>query len=515
MNSEQAKQALGLDATASSEEALAELNKKRIQVVEKLAAAPTEALKAKFEQSLTQLAEAEKALNPSPARSSLSETKLADLPGAAPVGDGSAQLLHLKPGDKLGGRYEIKELIGQGGMGAVYRTFDKNRQQDIAIKVLLPSLTSHEKARERFLNEARLSSDLSHPNIVNVYDVQQEGDIYFLTMELLEGQDLRQVMENRKMVRQNFSEQEMVELARALGAGLDHAHKKTIHRDIKPENVWQTEEGEYKLMDFGIARLMSTSQRTQTGAAMGTAYYMAPEQLKGARDIDGRADQYAIGVLLYEMATGEVPAGIIKPLELARKDLGKGFCDAVTKCLQADPSERHLSMSAFISAIETKNTFPVGSPGNKKSVQITLMVMALLAVGVVLGVAVLNYQGKMKWFSADNTENHKSAVAVEYVKLDEVVVELKNIKFRRYAKVSVSLQVKKPGDVPIVRQNSAALRDIVIDKTSSMTLSNDVASAADMQFLSREILSAIQSKLMDVADRKIVARVLFTGFVIQ
>lgn len=143
MNAEQAKQALGLEPTVSNDEALAELTKKRAQVAEKLATAPTEALKAKFQQMQQKLDEVEAALKAGSAATSrppLSETKLADLPGMSPRGSqgdaGSAQQLHLKSGDTLAGRYEIKELIGQGGMGAVYRAHDKNRGQDIAIKVL-------------------------------------------------------------------------------------------------------------------------------------------------------------------------------------------------------------------------------------------------------------------------------------------------------------------------------------------------------------------------------------------
>jgi serine/threonine protein kinase len=380
MNAEQVKQLLGLEVSVSNEAALAELNHKRTQLEEKRNAAPTDALKAKFEQSLKQLAEAEKALrqsaSPAP-RSPLSETKMADLPGMAPKGSqGDAtgiQQLHLQPGDILAGRYEIKEQIGAGGMGAVYRVHDQNRAEDIAIKVLLPSLTAHERARERFLDEARLSSKLSHPNIVNVYDVQHDGELFFITMELLEGQDLRGYLDNIKTLRQQVVIDDARRIVGELATGLAYAHQYTVHRDIKPENIWLTDTGAIKLMDFGIARLMSASQRTQTGAAMGTAYYMAPEQLKGISEIDGRADQYALGVLLYEMLAGEVPAGRIEPLNKLRKDAPKSLSQAVDKCLSANPDNRYPDVASFNAAISRKSV-------------ITMPALPLRQIGMVAGV---------------------------------------------------------------------------------------------------------------------------------
>lgn len=268
---------------------------------------------------------------------SLTDTKLADLPGFAPD---DVQAIELQVGQLLANRYEIQALLGQGGMGAVYQARDRNTERAIALKLLLPSLLKNERAKQRFLSEAKISQQLSHPHIVNVFDVQQHGDLYFLTMELLEGMDLRHVIQKKRRAGQRFSEQELRELVAQLAPALDYAHKYTVHRDIKPENIWLNAEGEYKIMDFGIARVQSLTQRTQTGAALGTAYYMAPEQLKGQENIDGRADIYALGVLLYEMATGDVPAGVIKPLNEKRRDLSKGFCRAVMSALQNDPQER-------------------------------------------------------------------------------------------------------------------------------------------------------------------------------
>lgn len=379
---------LGLDPGASTDAIKKAATQKKADLQSKISSAPTDALKDKFRQLLDKVIAAEQSLSQASSsanRCPLSATKMADLPGMGnsygAAGEG-ATLINLAAGTMLANRYQIKEQIGAGGMGAVYRAHDKNRDEDIAIKLLLPSLTAHEKARERFLDEARLSTKLSHPNIVNVYDVQQDGENYFITMELLEGQDLRQVMENRKLARQPFSIEEVQELIGQIATALDYAHKHTVHRDIKPENIWLTDDDEVKLMDFGIARLMSTSQRTQTGAAMGTAYYMAPEQLKGSKNIDGRADQYSLAVMAYELLTGEVPAGAMIPVNELRKDVPKALAATIAKALSPKPELRFASAGEFSQALAIKQgglSLPdLGLPPQ------TLAIAASVIAGIVL-----------------------------------------------------------------------------------------------------------------------------------
>lgn len=341
-----------------------------------------------------------------PASSPLSQTKLADLPQ---FGAGFAQenqaALQFKAGDVLAGRFRIEECIGIGGMGAVYRAFDKNRDQSIAVKVLLPALLSSAAAKERFLDEARISSQLSHPNIVNVFDVQNDGDLYFITMELLEGQNLRQYLENLELTKQSMSVDEALAIARDVCEGLQHAHEYTVHRDIKPENIWITGEGKIKIMDFGIARVMNSSQMTKTGAAMGTAYYMAPEQLKGRTDIDGRADQYAVGVMLYEMISGHVPAGRVDSLNKINKDVSKHLSDVVDQMLSGNPDERFASIKeAQEEFLKKKSGFGFGNSkpkakNNRKSAQAgngnTTKLMLAAGVVVALSLGGLHLTGNL------------------------------------------------------------------------------------------------------------------------
>src|SRR6185369_10867461 len=195
-------------------------------------------------------------------------------------------LIRMEPGAVLSSRLEIGALLGQGGMGNVYAARDRLKDEDVAIKVLRQDLLFSTAAKERFLAEAKVSCNLSHPNIVRVYDVGQSGSYYYFSMERLKGHNLRKLIE-----------------------ALRYAHRYIVHRDIKPENIWLADDGTVKLMDFGIARAYSSSHMTQTGMTLGTAYYMAPEQQIAAKDVDWRADQYALGVVLYELLSGQLPTG--------------------------------------------------------------------------------------------------------------------------------------------------------------------------------------------------------------
>lgn len=382
MDIQQAKTLLALadDSAPGPAEIDAAYQTQKIKIEAQINDAPTAVLADKFKQRLQSFDEAKALLlavpevqisNTSP--SALSQTKMADLPGAGPTAQAS-----LQPGQWLAERYEIKHLIAQGGMGAVYQAYDKNRDAVIAIKVLLPELLKNDRAKEKFLDEARLSSELSHPNIVNVFDVQNDGELYFLTMELLEGQDLRGFITSHQNTGQSIEVEEALDIAQSLCEALSYAHASTVHRDIKPENVFMCEDGQIKLMDFGIARIVSNTQRTQTGAATGTAYYMAPEQIKGRGQIDGRADQYALAVLLYELLSGEVPTGRMESLNKIRKDVPKALSLAVDTALSPKAESRFIDITAFATALSKK----------RSGIKLPFKAMGI-AVGVLMGVGLL------------------------------------------------------------------------------------------------------------------------------
>jgi serine/threonine protein kinase len=200
------------------------------------------------------------------------------------------------------GRYEIIEKLGQGGMGTVYKAFDPLLTRVVAIKVISGQLDTQPEHRERFFREARAAAQLSHRNIITIHDLGEHEGAPFLAMEYLEGRDL----DRRLRDREPMSLAQKLELALSIAEGICHAHAcGVVHRDIKPANVFVTNDGLVKILDFGLARLVS-SDMTRSGLMVGTVNYMAPEQLRGEKS-DHRADIFAFGVLLYELLSGKRP----------------------------------------------------------------------------------------------------------------------------------------------------------------------------------------------------------------
>jgi len=209
----------------------------------------------------------------------------------------------LSVGYRISGRYEILRLIGEGGMANVYLAIDIFLKRQCAVKVLRGDLSNDEKFVMRFQREAISASSLSHPNIVELYDVGEDKGKYYIVMEYIEGKTLRQLVKKRKAL----SVYEVVDIAKQLSSGLAHAHeKKVIHRDIKPHNIIISSDGKAKIMDFGIAMISNYSMLTNTNSIIGSVHYLSPEQVSG-KGADNRSDIYSLGVVVYEMLTGEVP----------------------------------------------------------------------------------------------------------------------------------------------------------------------------------------------------------------
>jgi serine/threonine protein kinase len=367
VDTEQALKVMGLSGMPDHNLLRVEYDRLRGELASRLSNAPTDGLRAKYQSALGELVAAYESLRApdSSGVAGLSKSRVRDLPGESPslTGAGSARendAVACAPGDVLLDRYEIRQLIGQGGMGSVYKAFDRTRKEEIALKMLLPALLSNPQARERFLSEAKISSRLSHPNIVTVFDVQSVGDRHFLTMELLKGQTLRKMMDQSANAANPHALGFMSarELAISIGAALTYAHRFTVHRDVKPENIWVDEEGVYKLMDFGIARLLSGSQIPMTAAVVGSAYYMAPEQLKPGKAIDARTDEYSLAVVLYEVTSGEVPMGRAKSLATRVSGVPSGFSRAVDRALDPQPNNRFPDVASFVDAVQQGNAIP-------------------------------------------------------------------------------------------------------------------------------------------------------------
>ncbi|HEX4574188.1 MAG TPA: protein kinase [Gemmatimonadales bacterium] len=271
----------------------------------------------------------------------------------------------LRPGTVFANRYEVQELLGMGGMGVVYRAFDRDLQEAVAIKTLRPeALAGDGVALERFKQEIRLARKITHRNVVRTYDLGEANGTYFLTMEYVEGTSLKQLIAARERVPVPV----VLTIGKQLCRALEVAHEQgVIHRDIKPHNIVVDASGFLKVMDFGIARLAHPPQGkglTQDGASIGTPDYMSPEQLAG-EEVDARSDLYSAGVVLFECLTGRVPfvadtiyALIAQHLEAAPPDprtlnpsVPDDLAQVVRRAMARDPADRYQTAAELHAAL--------------------------------------------------------------------------------------------------------------------------------------------------------------------
>jgi serine/threonine protein kinase len=265
-------------------------------------------------------------------------------------------------------RYEVLAEVGRGGMGVVYRTHDHETDEVIALKALRPELATDTLLLERFKRELRLARRITHKNVCRVYDLHRSSGLCFVTMEFVEGENLRSVLLRRGAL----NLEEGIDVARQVCAALREAHKQGIvHRDLKPENVMLDRSGMVKVMDFGIARSVGT-ESTVTVGTLGTPAYMAPEQAEG-RAVDLRTDIYALGLVLYEVFTGVVAFTADTPIALVWKQvheppvhprdlepsLPPTLEKAILKCLEKDPTLRYQSAEEVSVLLERLAKAPV------------------------------------------------------------------------------------------------------------------------------------------------------------
>ncbi len=266
-------------------------------------------------------------------------------------------------GKKLEGRYEIRELVGVGGMANVYKGYDVAENRTVAIKILRDEFLDNEEFLHRFRNEFRAISLLNHPNIVQVYDVSFTQKIQCIVMEYIDGITLKEYIEQEKVIRWKEAVHFTVQILR----GLQHAHDRGIvHRDIKPQNIMLLSDGTIKLTDFGIAHFSRSSTHTITNKAIGSVHYISPEQASGSMT-DARTDLYSIGVLLFEMLTGKLPFEADSPVSVAilqiqsaptaptsiNPDIPKGLEEIIMKAMQKDSSKRYQSAAEMLRDIDS------------------------------------------------------------------------------------------------------------------------------------------------------------------
>jgi serine/threonine-protein kinase len=259
-------------------------------------------------------------------------------------------------------RYEIIETLGRGGMGQVFRVYDKKIEGEIALKVIKPEISSSKNTIDRFRNELKLAREISHRNICRMYDLNEDNGTYFITMEYVPGENLKSFIRRSGLL----SIGKTIRIAKQVCEGLSEAHKqKIIHRDLKSSNIMIDKEGNSRIMDFGIARSLGTKDMTDPGMRIGTPEYMSPEQAD-AKETDHRSDIYSFGIILYEMLTGRLPfEGDTSSIIVARhkretpenpKTLNSQIPDElnrlVLKCLEKTAEQRYQNVEAILHELE-------------------------------------------------------------------------------------------------------------------------------------------------------------------
>jgi len=283
------------------------------------------------------------------------------------------------------GRYRVLEELGQGSMGIVYKAHDPNLDLILAVKVLRPECLQGETLVKRFLAEARVLGRLDHPNIVRVYNVDEDQGTVYIAMEFLEGEGLNDLAKRKRL-----SPEEIADLGAKIAEGLGYAHSKGIvHRDVKPGNILVRSDGKPKITDFGIARIEDTAEhlRTQAGEVLGTPAYMSPEQVL-SEPVDGRSDIFSLGIILYELCAGERPfrgdslgavfqaitQAMPVPLLERHPEIPAALAEVVERCLRRNPANRFQSgedLAAALRACFRKESpaevAPVDSPQTRKN----------------------------------------------------------------------------------------------------------------------------------------------------
>ncbi|NDJ51503.1 MAG: protein kinase [Chloroflexi bacterium] len=266
------------------------------------------------------------------------------------------------------GKYELRERIGRGGMAEVYKAYHPTLDRYVALKILHPFLSEDPEFRDRFGREARNIAQLRHPNIVQVYDFDEEAnrELFYMVMEYIDGPTLRTRLMQLSFQGERFTIPEAISITQDIGAALAYAHNRDmIHRDIKPANVMIDSDGRTVLTDFGIARIVSGPNMTASGSMVGTPAYMSPEQGLGQPG-DHRSDIYSLGVLLYQMVTGSVPFDADTPIAIVLKhvndplpaptelnpDIPEGLERILYKALTKDPSDRYQRIDDMISHLD-------------------------------------------------------------------------------------------------------------------------------------------------------------------
>ncbi|MBN1348323.1 protein kinase [candidate division KSB1 bacterium] len=367
--------------------------------------------------------------------------------------------------------YEILEKIGEGGMGVVYKARDTKLDRIVALKFLHSDLTGDPDAKARLIKEAQAAAKLDHPNICTVYEIDESDDLTFISMNYIEGKNLDDIL-----ARGALPIDEALDIAIQIAAGVQNAHEHgIIHRDIKSANIMVTDDGQVKIMDFGLVKFIGKKKITKSGTKLGTVSYMSPEQACG-EEVDHRTDIWSFGMVLYEMLTGHLPFrgelertvmnAIInqhpEPFDKGDTDSPEYLKSIVAKCLVKDREQRYQSAGTILADLKAKNRAIVAKSRSTPLRAFIKKHKYMSGISILLLIALLSF-GKIYWF-ADRSEAAIDAIAILPLAnltgdpeqdffsdgmTDALINELGKIgRFRVISRTSVMQYKKAPKSIP-------------------------------------------------------------------
>jgi len=352
-----------------------------------------------------------------------------------------ASVVELTRGVMFAKRYEVIEELGKGGMGKAYRVFDKKIEEEVALKVLSHEIAADRKTIERFRNELKFTRKIGHRNVCKMYDLNEEEGTHYITMEYVQGQDLR------GFIRQTgqLTVKKAISISKQVCEGLAEAHRlKVIHRDLKPSNIMIDKDGNARILDFGIARSLRAKGVTDAGVMVGTPEYMSPEQAE-TKNVDQRSDIYSLGVILYEMVTGRIPFVGDTALSIAMKhstevppdpkefndQISEDISSVILKCLEKNREKRYQNTEELISEFDriekriptTEKVFPKEKQKKEKAIKPKWKkpllfggAALLLTLLVLTGIAIItNLQGAIDSIAVLPFENINTDTETEFL----------------------------------------------------------------------------------------------------